>query len=105
MRWCSFGAHALYPQLCLRVRSLGERLQLHQAWLHLFSNENNKKRELELNSVSAYTLLRRSFVQKGQGIISVLFHKEPRFLLWLNTRSHKSQREDEEEEELVKKGG
>lgn len=72
------------------------------------SNENNKKRELELNSVSAYTLLRSSFVQKGQGIISVLFRKEPRFLLWLNTRSHKSQREervDEEEEELVKKRG
>lgn len=67
-----------------------------------------RREELELNSVSAYTLLRCSFAQKGRGISSVFFHKELHFLLWLNTRSHKSQGEesvDEEEEEMVKKGG
>ena len=64
-----------------------------------FPDENNKKRELELNSVSACTPLRCSFVEKGQGIISVLFHKELRFLLWLNTRSHKSPGEESADEE------
>lgn len=65
-----------------RVTTLGGRPRLHQAWLHhFFPNENNKKRELGVNSDSAYTLLRCSFVAEGRGIGSVLFHKELRFLL------------------------